>query len=526
MNRQQFNSRNDIAQVLTFQKSGATTSFDPTILYSSGSRRVSWRLNNGSEIKQIAGNTIVYTGFTSDTSIRNIEMRSNSFKNLVFFDLQSDNLYGNLDLSVIPNIRGQLFVFNNSNLTGITHSQSSGIFTNYWINNCNLIGNLDLTPLSGLGGQILLSTNPNLTGVTHTSSSQNITTYWINNCNLIGNLDLTPLSGLGGNFQTQLNPQLTGITHTTSNNNFTIYNAFASNLTGTHDLSMLKKLGGNINLQNNPNLKQVIHTTSPNNITFYSLESCDITGNLIVPFSGLGGTFRVQSNPSLTGITHSSSSQNFTTYYANLCDLTGNLDLTPLSGLGGEFRVDDNSSLTGITHGPSNNNFTLYLITGCDITGTLNLSNLYKFGGASTGSTCSFRGFFNTNLTNIVFPTLTGTTFFRNTNNSDFGGAISFYTCNLDYTDFKPLALAKFLTGSTQGNPRISIQNNNMIAADVNHILVDFSGNTTTNPSGWSNINLNIGGSNANPDSSSGGYDGLAAISFLTGSPYNWTITY
>lgn len=27
------------------------------------------------------------------------------------------------------------------------------------------------------------------------------------------------------------------------------------------------------------------------------------------------------------------------------------------------------------------------------------------------------------------------------------------------------------------------------------------------------------------PDSSLGGYDGLTAISFLTGSPYNWIIT-
>ena len=82
------------------------------------------------------------------------------------------------------------------------------------------------------------------------------------------------------------------------------------------------------------------------------------------------------------------------------------------------------------------------------------------------------------------------------------------------------------MSGVTQGVPRISLRDNGMIADDVNHILVDFSGNATYNPTGWSNINLNIGGTNTDPDSSSGGYDGLAAISFLTGSPYNWTITY
>jgi hypothetical protein len=100
------------------------------------------------------------------------------------------------------------------------------------------------------------------------------------------------------------------------------------------------------------------------------------------------------------------------------------------------------------------------------------------------------------------------------------------HSSNLDYVDFTPLSGVTLLTGSTQGNPRISLRDNNMSAGDVNHILVDFSGNTTVNPVGWSNVNLNIGGTNSDPDSSSGGYDGLAAIATLTGSPYNWTITY
>ena len=33
MNRQQFNSRNDIGQVIRFQKSGTTNSFDPSITF-------------------------------------------------------------------------------------------------------------------------------------------------------------------------------------------------------------------------------------------------------------------------------------------------------------------------------------------------------------------------------------------------------------------------------------------------------------------------------------------------------------
>ena len=65
-----------------------------------------------------------------------------------------------------------------------------------------------------------------------------------------------------------------------------------------------------------------------------------------------------------------------------------------------------------------------------------------------------------------------------------------------------------------------------MSTGDVNHILDDFLYNATNNSVGWSNINLNIAGSNSAPDSSSGGYDGLSAIATLTSPPYNWTITH
>jgi hypothetical protein len=82
MSRQQFTSRNNIGQILTFQKSGSTASFDPSIGFSSGSKRVSWRSNNGVTTTQTAGNVLTYTGFTSDTGIRTIEMRGNSFKNI------------------------------------------------------------------------------------------------------------------------------------------------------------------------------------------------------------------------------------------------------------------------------------------------------------------------------------------------------------------------------------------------------------------------------------------------------------
>jgi hypothetical protein len=376
-----------------------------------------------------------------------------------------------------------------------------------------------------MSGTFQVQLNPNLTGITHASSSQNITTYFANNCNLTGNLDLTPLSGLGAQFFVHSNPNLTGITHSPTPNNFTLYYADNCNLTGNLNLTPLSGLGGDFRVQSNSGLTSITHSVSSRIFSKYYTYNCNLTGNLdLTPLSGLGGDFQVYSNPNLTGITHSISSQNFAIYHAFSCNLTGNLDLTPLSALGGDFRVYGNSGLTSVTHSTSVQNFTAYQVHSCNLIGTLNLSPLTKLGGSDSGLfQGAVRAYSNPNLTNIIFPSTNQ--FFKNGQNNEFGGAFALHNCNLDYVDFTPLSGATLVSGTTQGIPRISLRNNNMSATDVNHILVDFSNIATYNPTGWSNIRLNISGTNASPDSSSGGYDGLAAITTLTGSPYNWIIT-
>ena len=168
------------------------------------------------------------------------------------------------------------------------------------------------------------------------------------------------------------------------------------------------------------------------NCTNYLANNCNLTGNLNLPFSGLGNDFQVSNNPNLTGITHVSSSQNFLYYNANNCNLTGTLDLSPLTNLG---------------YNPINDTF-----------GVINLHD-------------------NLNLTNIIFPN--STQYFRNGGATN--DAFSIYSCNLGYVDFKPLSGATLVSGATVGIPRITLQNNNMTTSEVNHILVDFSGNATYN---------------------------------------------
>ena len=63
-------------------------------------------------------------------------------------------------------------------------------------------------------------------------------------------------------------------------------------------------------------------------------------------------------------------------------------------------------------------------------------------------------------------------------------------------------------------NARLQVQNNNMTAAEVNQILVECAVEATAQ--GATAGTLNISGSNAAPDGSSGGFDGDQAVIDLT----------
>jgi len=450
----------------------------------------------------------------------------------------------NLDISMFKRLE-DLEVFNNPSLTGITFPTNflgPILPRNIQIYSNNLQGHLDLTPFGVMQSSYSFRfyLNPGLTGITFNNvppkvgavTSPLIYGY---NCNLQGNLDLTPLSGfpiLIG----MANNNITGITFPSEvalnsgtnrviTNGIRIFDFSYNDLQGTLDLTRFPNFGGSVNdgsleLHYNSGLTEVLLTASSKNFNTITLNNCNLTGNLnLSGLTGrLGGFFSVANNPNLTGITFSSGCTFSTAttvtegFYVNNCNITGVLNLSGITGLGSGFLASNNLNLTQIIHGPSTNGFSVYQVANCKLTGTHDLTPLSGLSG-------SLQLYSNSGLTNISFPVTTGT--FTNNTASESDSAFALFSCNLDYVDFKPLS------GATLNNSsRIRLQNNGMSAGDVNHILVDFSGNATYNTTGWDNISLNIGGTNANPDSVSGGYDGLAAISFLTGSPYNWTITY
>jgi hypothetical protein len=487
---------------------------------------------------------------TGVTNPQNWEGITNSTYNLTTaYQITSTGLK-ELDISMFNRVR-DINVLDNLSLSSITLPSLyiSGSPRNIDFSNNRLKGNLDFSCMNNRMNVTTysfdISNNFFLTGVTFPNIGSRVASasspqLFGQNNNITGNLNLSMLSGFPVNIDFSTNPNLTGITlpsqsaifssptNSCISNGITKFDFAGCNLQGTLDLSIFPNFGGSLNvgeidLRFNTGLTSVFFTSTTKNFRSILLNNCGLTGNLnLSGFTGrLGGGFVISSNPNLTGITFSSActyNQNVAStanqFLVDNCNLTGTLDLSKITGLGGYFACSNNFNLTQILHGPSSsaNTFTRYLAYNCNLTGTLDLSPLSGLSG-------SIQIYTNPSLTNITFPTSVGT--FNNATVNEPDSAFALYQNALNYVDFKPLSGA-----TLTDNSRIRLQNNGMTAAEVNQILVDFSGNATYNLSGWDNINLNIGGSNANPDSSSGGYDGLSAVSFLTGSPQNWTITY
>ena len=220
-------------------------------------------------------------------------------------------------------------------------------------------------------------------------------------------------------------------------------------------------------------------------------------------FPKLGGEVLLFSNNNLTSIIHTANTNtNWTRYTFNDCDVTGNHDMTWCPNLGGQIGGSNNLNLTGITHTNTTKAFTLYQFTNCNLTGTHDVSMLTGLGG-------TFNLADNPNLTDIILPTTTQTFTNFNLNDCQFSTGLNFYP----------------LSGASLNDSDIELRNNGMSSAIVNTMLSDFSGITSNNINTWSGITLDIAGTNSAPDTTSGGINGIAALSYLTGTPAQWSIT-
>lgn len=472
MSRGVFNSSNKTTEVFTFKtNSDSGTTFTPQINFLTSGRRSHVDYGDGS-VGYEAGETFNHT-YSDAGTVKDVKFYANNFSDVSFIGLVGDNVYGELDLSQFPNCTYFSIsdnVSTNPSLSAITHTHNNNNITNYNCYYSNLTGNHDLSMFPNFGGQFNMANNPNLTSITHTGSTQVFNRYQVSNCDITGNHDLSMFPNLGGIFNMQLNQFLTGVTHTYSPQIFTLYSLYDCDITGNLDLSMFPNLGGSFQAQYNPNLTGITHTGSSQIFTFYNVENCDITGiHDLTMFPNLGGYFDMSFNINLTEVIHTASTQTINGYDIGTNNSLLNVDISMLPGLTRYFRCNVCSSLTGVT-----------------------------------------------------FPQSTGT--FRNLTSSDSNRAFAmFNTPNVGYIDFKPLSGATMDVNSTYGCT-IDIRAHGMTSGEVNRTLVDFNNIVVSNPSGWSGVTLDIS-SNSVPDTTSDGYNGVAALSNLTGVTYQWTIT-
>jgi hypothetical protein len=473
MSRGVFQSQNKVLTYWDFQTNASSaTTFTP--IMSSGSKRVSWDLGDGF---YYAGSNLsyVFSGGSSTKNGRTIS-RYNGNKIVTTLNFSNDKLVGLLNLSGFTNVT-YLQYDNNPSLHTVIMPDSNVLSFVIGTGNPtvpqNINGTLDISRLTGLT-TFSIAHSPKITGILNPTTTSSLSNYSFNNngsypvTGITGTLNMTGLTNQRGTFMGQSNPNLTKVLSPITNGVFTYYNLVACGLIGEHDISGLNNLGGDFIMNNNGNLTAVTHCYSPQIFTSYSLSSCNITGqhNLsMIP--NLGNSFSIHYNPNLTSIIHTASTIPLGSYRVNNCNITGTHDISMLYGLYGVIAAES-----------------------------------------------------NINMTSVLLPKITGGTF----TNGFLDNCLRFRSCDLGYIDFKVLSAATLNTNSTYG-ATIELYNNSMTTTEVNHILTDFDWISTVNLNGWSGVTLSILGGNSSPDSSSGGYDGIAAINSLTGSPKNWIIT-
>lgn len=339
-----FSANNKVGQEFVFQtNSSSGTTFDP-VVQMSGTKRASWNLGEGGSY--FAGNSVSYTYPNSST--KNIKLRTGRLTDVTSLNMQDDGVVGALNLSAFTNCGAFTFT-SNSNLTGVTFPNTNTFVNSIRFFQCNLYGNLDLSVMPNFYGTFFISQNPNLTGLTLPPSNTNvINSFLIDQCNIYGRVDLSGYTNLGGSINLSNNINITGVTFPNSSLGISSFQIGNNNF--THDLviSGLTGMGGIIQFTNVKS-SNIIFPNSSNNITLFVMNSCKSLSSLdLTSLSGLGGTVSLQANTGVTSYTLAKNSRPITNLTISQSPLVTSLDLSPLSGVIGNISISYNTSLTNL----------------------------------------------------------------------------------------------------------------------------------------------------------------------------------
>ena len=369
----------------------------------------------------------------------------------------------------------------------------------------------------------------------------NIISVQLNSSNLTTALDLSRLDLLSYLFVSS-NPLLTSIINPTTNTaNWSasgkLYYAFSCGLTSSLDFSGFTQFPARFRVEGNtsmPNLTmKPTSYSNPSPTTEFYINNTGITAldlSTIPDMSGLLYFFSCASLTSFTGPATSSAPFNFILFYfcSNLvtldlsfavsgitnihgfvcakletvvfptnavtcssirlyaCKLTGAIDLSGMTRLGNELLFYDNQFLTSISHPTSVSTLTSYRVSNTgivndDISGYASATGLLDWSGCASLASIT-----------VMSPT----------------GAIS--TLRVFNTGISSFSLSDYVFSSSAS---IDFSNNSWTATEVNQMLVNLDGIIT----GPVSISIEIDGTNAAPDTTAGGNNGVAAVSSLAG---------
>jgi len=538
-----FNSNNiDRHFFSAYTTISSASTFSPNVVcFNNG--KVRWEYPDGSS--QTTGQTYYNIPGSGQRLIKAIVNREKNIREIYFSNSSltgSIKVFEDNDIVYNQNAASVITINGNSQLSGLTlPSISNRLIKTINISSCNFSGQVDFSTinLSGYAGNSLYFSTYN------NSKLNSILLQDVNYTNPVNTIEIDGCSiGSGGFSSTAPSGKL--------------------NFNKTIDLSKFSALGGELILTNgayphgNSGITNVYFpsSVSGNNFSRIHLNGLpNYTGNsynldLSWTKNKLAGYLIFNNLPLITGLTSFSSVTNYISQFdMGYCDLKETLDLSKFTKLNYLFAVNNNSGLTALNFNsnPGNsflqfdisytgirsldlsmyNNIGDYIInfTFCpNLTGVTFPNNL------AGGSGCYLPYFYNSDFRDLDFsymhlahpfgtrllcndnPNLTGVTFpyegVSNTGNTY--NFMYFQNCNIKKFNIQNLS------GRNDNILQVRLENNIMTSAVVNEILTKFD-NT-----GWSGNSLNIGGTNAVPDTTSGGFNGIAAKSSLTGK--SWTV--
>lgn len=455
-------------KIMTIQTSSpASTTFDPTV---TGTGEFKWVIDTGEEF--FGGNMST----TLDGMIHTIELWAFGVARVGAINMANDHIIGQLDLrdNAFKSLTSVIVNSNPSINSILLPDELSEEVTTFFAYGCGLTGNIDLSSINKVSNaSFYLYSNPSLTSVTFaseiTGTISNVLAY---SCNLIGELNLTAMKrfGTSANLRFNSNPSLTKVLFATDliEGVINVINTASCNIIGELDLSMFSQFATSssteIHVQTNPNLTNVKFN---NNITQGRIRYVTVANTSIVNL-----------NLSM-----------FSEWYA-----------------GATVQIYNNSSLETILFNSNvtEGHITTLYIHSCPLIASLDLS-----GFGSIGTSANWRLYSNASLSLIKFA------------NNVTGNFRYLYSYNCAAQVDIQLPETGVYSDLTSADFRF--YGNALTSAQVNKILATID---NVSSAGFATRTMQIHTTNECPDSSSGGYDGLAArISLIDKGFTNFTIS-